>query len=623
MLQARTSSSMTASPSSVARRPAPSLRAEYRRIFILDSRDWFASCRDKYDPATDLLLTYDFALKREVSEMGGTAWYVDHLVDAAVMQQNNFIIYKFFREWHCGASGTDLFSYRDVPFGLGFRLDYWNDYVFYVRLRLCLERVIALTCEAIYAGTELGLVESALKEMNLSWVQVLRTESTDHLQYYFPIHRWMGENIRRVGLKAHIVNVCAWTLGSAFSWFDRVRGDHKRRPAVLVQEYHPTRELIQRLREDGKVRVVSTTVTRTHPWSRYVPLWSRRSHFESLANEMLEQFRRSKLARLVLSDGLDLTDGAYVLIEKRIGPRVAESVRVLDAVMRYFETNPVGLELLIANIGDVSTLVDCVCRARGVPSYLIANGILATPFVDDSKYASVINAYATSIRDHYFRGMGNVVCLGDPRMDRYPPNTTYRSFDPNSFTVVIGASGHNNTDLNSYLAVEFEFMSDVLTALMRLQHQGIGVRVVIKVRANGYVEQYRRFAEEYFPGVVTDIVDNAPMRSVLEQADFFISIYSQTLFEASCLGIPCVYYRADDEFKDPPFDGQSELVTVDSAAELALALDDFRKGHKRFDAFLDRSVMEQYIGPLDGMNLERNRAFLYAMLEDRWGGTNR
>ena len=54
--------------------------------------------------------------------------------------------------------------------------------------------------------------------------------------------------------------------------------------------------------------------------------------------------------------------------------------------------------------------------------------------------------------------MDNIVCLGDPRMDAYPPPVQPRMFDKNSFTVTIGASGFNNADLNSYVAAEFDFL---------------------------------------------------------------------------------------------------------------------------------------------------------------------
>jgi hypothetical protein len=82
------------------------------------------------------------------------------------------------------------------------------------------------------------------------------------------------------------------------------------------------------------------------------------------------------------------------------------------------------------------------------------------------------------------------------------------------------------------------------------------------------------------------------------------------LFEASCLGVPALYYKKDTEIMLPPFDGQSELVIVDNVPDLVKALEDFREGDGRFDAFLRRDVMEKYIGPLDGRNLERNLEYI-------------
>ena len=63
-----------------------------------------------------------------------------------------------------------------------------------------------------------------------------------------------------------------------------------------------------------------------------------------------------------------------------------------------------------------------------------------------------------------------------------------------------------------------------------------------------------------------------------------------------------------------PFDGASELVTVDSVEDLVAACDDFLSQHPRFDAFLRRSNMEKYIGFLDGGNLDRNLDCIYGFL---------
>lgn len=595
----------------------------YQTILIVDSRAWWQSCVAQFDPRRDLVLTYDFGLVHEVEQMGGQAFYVDHLVDTETMQENNFLIYKFFREWHWDSEGNDIFKYRDVPFGFSFRLEIWNDFVFYARTRICLETLRELRFEKMVVGTELGLVESLLHEMKISFIPTAKSSSSDKATYYFPIHNWMDEKVRFKGLgglKYRLRDMAGLTQGLLMLWVDRLAWWNKNKPTVFIQEYHPTRKLVRRLQQESKVRLVLATFTKSPGTFRYIPVWGRIDRYQNESENLMRDFRQKRCTKLVLKSGTDISDGLYRIIEERISNRIGETLRTLDCAIRYMDSTPIKLEILIANLGHLAPLVDSVCKIRGITSYLIINGILGNEFQDEGKYATVINSYSTSIKEHYFRGMDNIVCLGDPRMDAYTVARGQRVINRECPTITIGASGHNNTDLNSYLAVEFDFLFDILSAVTTLKSRNISLRVILKVRANGYRKQYEAFVDEYFPGLKAEILDNAPMMTVLEQSDFFISIYSQTLFEASCLGIPCLYYKKDTEIMDPPFDGNSELVTVMNEEELIVAFEDFRAGHKRYDAFLDRTVMEKYIGPLDGGNLERNLNFIYDLLEQAKSG---
>lgn len=599
----------------------------YRHILILESREYWESCKALFDPEKDVVLTYDLWLKREVERLGGQAFYVDHLVDNLVMQENNFLIYKFFHEWHWDTDGKDIFEYCGIPFGFAFRLEIWNDFVFYVRARICLEALRGLEFEMLFAGTQLGLVEAVLNEMELPFIPVSADKEKNYATYYFPIHRWMDEKVRHQGIggvKYRLRDMASAMQGTLMSWADHLLGWRDGKPAIFVQEYHPTRKLVQRLHQDSKVRLVLASFSRSRGWFRYIPVFGGVKKYQGEANALMQNFRAKRCSRLILSNGVDISEGIYQIIDDRVSNRIAEAMRDLDCVIRYLDKNPIKLEVLIANIGHVAPLVDCVCKSRGIPSYLIINGMLGNEFLDEGKYATVINSYSVSIKEYYFRGMDNIVCLGDPRMDTYVQKATRpRVINRDEPMVTIGASGHNNTDLNSYLAVEFEFLHDVLHALRIVKERGVRLRIVIKVRANGYRGQYEKFVKEYFPGLVDEILDNVPMGMVLERTDFFISIYSQTLFEASCMGIPCLYYKKDTEIMDPPFDGHSELVTVGNVDDLVEAIADFRSGHERYDAFLEKSVMEKYIGPLDGGNLERNLNFIYALLEqDKTGSVN-
>jgi hypothetical protein len=104
------------------------------------------------------------------------------------------------------------------------------------------------------------------------------------------------------------------------------------------------------------------------------------------------------------------------------------------------------------------------------------------------------------------------------------------------------------------------------------------------------------------------------MIKLLEEADFYISIFSQTLFEASCMGVPALYYKSDTQLFHPPFDGKSELVTAFSLQDLIAKIDLFFQGSDIYSSFMDRHVMAKYIGPLDGKNTERNMDFIYSLV---------
>jgi hypothetical protein len=593
---------------------------DFRNVYILESRNAWRDALPSYDRANDLVLTYDFGLRQEIEAIGGSVRYVDHLCDPSVMQENNFLMYQFFRDWHLDANGADIFRYRDVDFGFSFRIEIWNDFTFYVRSRLCLEELRGLRYRALYVGADLELLEEVLRDMGMVFSPLPNGDSSAPAPaaYFFPVHRWMNERLRSRRLRHVIRDIVVTVQGIAMSWYDRMADCFCTRTRVFVQEYHPTRKLLLRLQKHPGFRVMQVHFSATTGLLKYlrdrpIPIYGNLKKYQIPALGLIETLRQRRSARLILSNGIDITDAVNRMIERKVIEVLPESLRALDCVIRYLDRHPIRLEVLIANVGQVAMIVDCVAKSRGVPSYMIINGLMGNAYLDEAKYATVINGYSQSIRENYFRGMQNVICLGDPRMDQYarcPP----RAINRERPTVTIGASGFNNIDLNSYLAVEFKFLSDILTALRDFKQAGRFRRVVLKTRANGYRESYHRFVGEYFPGLVDEIIDGTPMNRVLDKTDLFVSLHSQTLFEASCLGIPCIYHKNDLEILDPPFNGRSELVTTYDVTDLMQAFHDFLESSDRFDAFLNKSVMEKYVGPLDGKNLKRNLDFVLELL---------
>jgi spore coat polysaccharide biosynthesis predicted glycosyltransferase SpsG len=184
----------------------------------------------------------------------------------------------------------------------------------------------------------------------------------------------------------------------------------------------------------------------------------------------------------------------------------------------------------------------------------------------------------------------------------------------NKRVIGIGTSGFNNIDLISHTAIEFDFIYEVLSTLQEIKNENEIFKIKIKVRPNCFINQYNLFVEEYFNDLDIEIVKEVSMITFLENIDLYISIYSQTLFEASCLKIPSIYYKIDDEYLDKPFDEKSELVTVKNIKELKKAYYDFKNTDDRYNDFMKQEIMEKYIGPLDGKNTERNLKYIYSLL---------
>jgi len=593
---------------------------KYRNIYILESRNYWSHCAEAFVPDQDLVLTFDFGLKHEIESIGGHTFYVDSLCSQDEMQKNNFLAAEFFKKWHYDKTNNDIFTAQGVPFGFSFRIEIWSEYLHYVRLRANLEQLRALKYHTISIGEENGFVSDILKEMGLGFEIINKKVASHQAVYFFDIHKYMHNALHGKAIKDIARNILVFVLSKIRFYTDMFFKNKPTQKTVYVQIYHPTKRIVEHLLKDANFRVVTSSLVIEKGWKKFfvqrlIPLLGRKEKFEKNAELLLGDFKRNRFATLVLNDGTDITAGVYNVIESQIGKRVSEALRILNSVMIYIKKYPIHLEIMIANIGLVQTIVDSVLKMKGVPSYLIINGMLGGRFSDEGKYATFINCYSESMHQYYFESAANVLCLGDPRMDRYVGNEdNTKVINRLNPTISIGTSGFNNTDLISHVAVEFDFMFDVLTALQQLKNEGYSFLIIIKVRPNGVLKQYKSFVAEYFNGLGVEVLQTVAIYEVLQRTDLYISLYSQTLFEASCLGIPSIYYKKDKEYLDPPFDNKSELVTVDNVIALKQAFLDFKVDAPRFDAFLDKSIMEKYIGPLDGKNLERNLDFIYDIL---------
>ncbi len=587
----------------------------YRHVFLVQNRDYWDACPFPHDRERDIILTFDFGLVRQITSQGGIAAYIDHLVASEIMQHYNFETYDFFSKWHLDKVGNDIFSYKGIEVGNAFRLHIWNDITYTARILVNLLVVQKLDYEKLFVGLNDNCALNILQKLNLKTEKWSTPTGSKFQEYSFPIFRWMDERVRSTSLSAWLKLTTKNILVILLIWKDRLNIVKASDIDVFIQPYHPTRGIVERLKQDDKVNLIVSHFTWAGGISKIksLPPTGSSRRYRLLSQEMAEQFWQKKVAHWEI-ESIDIGNILYQVIMSRVSQYLSDHLKTLDNIIGYFSNRHLKLMVTVTEIWMTNCLMLNYCHAKGIPTYLIINGLLGGSYLDGDKSATMINSYGESIRDHYFRGMENIVCLGDPRMDYYVNYPKPKNKWSDSPVIVIGAAGFDNTDLNSYVAYEFDFLYDVMAACKMHIEKGRQMSLILKVRSNGYIAQYTNFLREYFPEIPVKIYDQVPFQQVIHQADFYISFYSQTLFEAACWSIPALYYKKDTQIVDPPFDGKSELVTASSFDDLVLKIEAFYQRDSIFNAFQDKKVMEKYIGPLDGRNLERNVDFIYSFI---------
>ena len=194
------------------------LEKKYRNIFILESKAYWQENIESFDKEKDLVLTFDFGLKYEIESLGGKAFYVDSLSSQDEMEKNNLLAAKFFKNWHYDKYGNDIFTAQGVSFGFAFRIEIWSEYLYYVRLRVNIEKLRNIECSAIFLGEKNGIIGDILNEMDLSFISLNKVIASDQSVYYFDIHKYMYDALHGKSIRQIIINTIT-NIASIFHYY--------------------------------------------------------------------------------------------------------------------------------------------------------------------------------------------------------------------------------------------------------------------------------------------------------------------------------------------------------------------------------------------------------------------
>jgi hypothetical protein len=583
----------------------------YRYIYIVEDRNKWETCKDGFEQGKDVVLTLDFGLKQLLDQAGANVYYLDYIIDNNYLEEQNFKLHEFLNNWFRDEAGNDMFAYEGINVGNAFLLNILNDVCYKAHLFFCLHALREITHQKIIAAVTDTVVIKWLQEFNYEVTYIDQEHKNNLPVYFFPIAQWMNERIGKKPLKARLKAFLLTVIDYFVAGLDFFRWD--KRPGVYIPSYYPTKKVIEQLKADRRVKIITVTYSGLREIFRERRISYRgKTVSPKVVESAVKGFKQAKKKSWMV-DQIDLAAFLYPIIEQKVLPNIGDAYSKLIDIRRYFKKMNIRLMVPITDYWLENRLMMNYCKASGTPVFMIINGLLTLNFIWDGKDADVVNSYGEAIKSDYFKNARNVFCLGDPRMDQY---SLYgrKEINRKEPTVIIGAAGYNLLDLNSHIAYEFDFMFDLLTAFRKIREHH-SFKLIIKVRSNGYNEQYKSFVNEYFSDLDVTILWDIPFAALITQADLYISFYSQTVFEASSIGIPTLYYKKDLQFSNRPFDGHCELVTAFNPEELFGKIKMFYENDPCYEPFGEKEVMSKYIGPLDGGNAVRNTEFIYSLLK--------
>lgn len=584
---------------------------KFKNIFIVQDRNFWNFCQHSCNKETDLVLCVDFGLKRQLEECNYNVEFLDHLVVSSTLENFNVEMHNFLNDWYKDTDGNDLLEYNGYSLGDSLLLHLINEVSYFCHYFFNIIGLKEIKYDTLFVLTNDNTIISCLKKAELSFIDL--TESiVDSLKpvYFFPILQWVNEKVTP-SFTFRVKNVLANLFDILFKFYDLLI--RKNKIAIYVQNYYPTDSIIRELEEMPGIQLILPNYQGLHRLQK-----QRRIHYRSnlvsnkFANEMISNYKKKRSSNWNV---LSYPIGEYIneIIDSVLENNLLDALNKAESIEIWMKSANIKLMIPITNLWTSNRLIMQYCFKNKKPVFMIINGQLNVSYYNDAKDSDYINSYSSSIKKNYFGSNDNVLALGDPRMDRYA-EMAHKTINRNSPTVIIGAAGYDSIDLNSYLAYEFDFLYDILYCFNETYRKGQFTNIIVKVRGNGYLDLYTEFVNEYFSHLKISVIQDKNFFELISEADLYISIFSQTIFEASCFGIPTIYYKKDTQFIHEPFDGESELITAFNISELQEKIDNFFDGNKEYEVFMEKSILEKYIGPLDGNNTSRNIEFILNLL---------
>ena len=168
----------------------------FKNIFIVEDRNFWAQCSDFCNKETDLVLCVDFGLKRQLIDSGYYVEFLDHLIDSITLEKRNVEMHNFLATWYNDSKGNDLLEYKGYSLGDSLLLYLINDVSYFCHYFFNILGLKEIKYDSLFVLTKDNTILNALKKAGLSFRQLEDSiEVPPYPVYLFPILKWVNEKV--------------------------------------------------------------------------------------------------------------------------------------------------------------------------------------------------------------------------------------------------------------------------------------------------------------------------------------------------------------------------------------------------------------------------------------------
>lgn len=555
-----------------------------------------------------ILLVEEFHVKNFLVKSGyNKVFYIDDFITCELAEKYNVLAHSLSIDWSKDDECQDILKIDGIGIG---EIFYWHFmqkiFVPFFKFFLAALKIIEIyKVKKIFIDTDFLNYVKIFELLNIEY-EVFNNEPDDSVEYEYLVgkkYQYVSPDELLAVPVADFTKKIYFAVRTVFNYANFLNA---KRRNILVSSYYPTKPVIKKLLLNFNNVIYFIDEIYAQPYEFNIKSVI---DIDDLKIKLAAPFFRKKF----IFEGIDCSDYFMCQIIRFVFDNKNKIEDAFCRVSSFINNNSIALFFAAVDGSWLNKIAVKICQMLKIPTVVLANGIICDNYQNEAKRCDFNITYSSSIKKDYYKNARNAVVIGNPYFDQYARFKMKKILPKKTYKVFICPVTYSPNAINCSKHLEDEYLFDILKTLAFYNMNKKTLAIYIKPHPASSIE-YLKYFLKYYKFHDIQIV-NGRFGDVIKKADLYISNWSTSNFEAAALGIPVIYYKKDKMIFHKPFDGDSEMPAARNQSELKKLIDLFLEKPCNLSLFCNREILEKYMGPLDGYNVERVYSFLEKVLK--------